>query len=548
MSQLRPLVKMLERSQDEALQVASGQLPGIGWWITHIMLLPMDYETSQASQGTYFVSSLEETVMEYIGRLLACCPRLEVFLDCAPYGSDTPSAVHCVLSLLSASSTLSGTNSSRLRSLEWKYSGPLESDLRANPHITKDLRSLRCCTIYSSDPDPSLRNLNSEFSKELNSHRLSFANLTSLDIWISPKNYAYIHLVAESDLPSLTHFTLRSPPSTGILLKSKAYAALKSFFLMHGSKPHSLELRVWPGDVPSPQLPLSVGVPHVINVPEILSQCPHLTDLVLSARWFASHQPPLDESDGDENTSPFSIPLHTCLERIGLLDTQPPTPCFLHTASEMPCLSCNRRPLVNIPRRGDFGFQRAGAEVTGTTGLMSHRHCTIDRHLRMILYGFKPINLVTKHEQMIVRYHQLSSSSNSSEKRFPRLKSIHLLDSQPDMFELNGRCSSSWRTCHHCMSHVETGFWNAWAARCEERGIALLDRHEKGVLRYPSRSERLEDVMDRYRRFDLDEELRNSVVEFEYRNSTMSDIPGLLLENTVNWFSELRGMLGMICE
>src|SRR5258708_21680863 len=91
MSQLRPLVKMLERSQDEALQVASGQLSGIGWWITHIMLLPMDYETSQASQGTYFVSSLEETVMEYIKRLLACCPRLEVFLDCAPYGADRKS-------------------------------------------------------------------------------------------------------------------------------------------------------------------------------------------------------------------------------------------------------------------------------------------------------------------------------------------------------------------------------------------------------------------------------------------------------------------------
>ncbi len=83
--------------------------------------------------------------------------------------------------------------------------------------------------------------------------------------------------------------------------------------------------------------------------------------------------------------------------------------------------------------------------------------------------------------------------------------------------------------------------------RCEERGIALLDRHEKGVLRYSSRSERLEDVMDRYRRFDLDEELRNSVVEFEYRNSTMNGIPGLL-ENTVNWFSELREMLGMMCE
>src|SRR5258708_3379721 len=160
---------------------------------------------------------------------------------------------------------------------------------------------------------------------------------------------------------------------------------------------------------------------------------------------------------------------------------------------------------------------------------------------------FTPINLVTKHEQMIVRYNQLSSSPNSSEKRFPRLKSIHLLDSQPDMFELNGRCSSSWRTCHHCMLHVETGFWNAWALRCEERGIALLDRHEKGILRYPSRPERLEDVMDRYRRFDLDEELRNSVVEFEYRNSAMNGIPGLL-ENTVNWFSELRKMLGMMCE
>ncbi len=169
--------------------------------------------------------------------------------------------------------------------------------------------------------------------------------------------------------------------------------------------------------------------------------------------------------------------------------------------------------ILTDPGRGEYNGQRGSFVSFGngrtTQPLMSHRHCTIDRHLRMILRGFKPTSISEEKEYLppflVARPQREAaqrmsvgggSSNNDAEarkreKRFPCLKSIHLLDSTPDMFELgggggHGKCHS-WRTCW-CTSRlmcIETSFWAAWATRCTERGVSLLDRHGNVVPSYP---------------------------------------------------------------
>ena len=212
----------------------------------------------------------------------------------------------------------------------------------------------------------------------------------------------------------------------------------------------------------------------------------------------------------------------------------------------------------------------------GMGGLMSHRHCTIDRHFRMMLSGVVPLDEPEPYLCPFVRDVRrdavadmlaaadaqpgggvaggVGHGQNQAEEdilrrifgttpRFPKLETIQLLDSQPRMFSNAKPRSSSARTAsppaaltkptttqaqagigvpHHvtpsgtdvhpidsCGSNdndhdneasnamtacsttcwciplegrVEMNFWGAWAARCEARGIKLLDRAGKRVV------------------------------------------------------------------
>ncbi|KAF8337471.1 uncharacterized protein EI90DRAFT_3118919 [Cantharellus anzutake] len=392
LGRLRPLVYMLECSREKARSDSS--TVDMGRWITHVMFLAADNTGRKSTRDSSLaVSSSPKRITEYVRRLVACCPRLEVFVDCTPYGmDDRPKSV---IASLGAAAGPYPADQSHLRSLEWRHSGPTLNDLCRNHRITDSLETLRCRTFYESESR--LEGHHSDLGPR-QFPVLSFANLTSLDFWISRTNYAHICLMANSTLPSLTHFTLRTSNTTGALLSFEAYDALEAFFDRHGHKLRSLELRVWPGD--EHNLAVSItgeAIATAIDPSTILSQCPSLSDLVLSAAWFAPHPSPSDPFHGD-GISPCHL--------FDLAAHQPPTYWLIDTRAiarthEVPCLSCNRPSLADSltqPKgRSPSSIQWIISEPLGTLGRpMSRRHCTIDRHLRMILHGFKPIDSTTK--------------------------------------------------------------------------------------------------------------------------------------------------------
>ncbi|KAF8337472.1 uncharacterized protein EI90DRAFT_3013683 [Cantharellus anzutake] len=510
LSQLRPLVHMLERSHDEA--VADGRSNGIGWWITHINLIVMDYKPVRGRTVLDLVSydancgDVNSLIVQYLRRLLACCPRLEILLD----------ATH---------TNGLANDHTPLRSLEWNYGGPAVDDLIANPEVVNHLRSLRCYTIHDSEARINFSPAELPNPPSLSIILLPFMNLTSLDLCISQQNHAHLSLLSCTDLPSIAYFTIRTAQPIGILVGSNAILALQSFFASHGHKLLSLDLRICPGDIPPPRsttLLEEEAVRPFVHVPTILGHCPNLKELILSARWFALHSPSFSflQSDSDDggganaHTSPLLIPHHLNIERIGLRDTSWRAEGYSQANSEAPCLSCSRPLLVTPltdPGRGDG----ERAQLT-----LSHRHCTVDRHLRMILGGFKPVSATVKDQ---VQHIPPTSTARrrarlddvAQKKRFPSLVSIHLLDSHPDMFELkDGKCNS-WRTCWctPLAARTETSFWAAWAAKCTERNVKLLDRHGNPVPSYPPNPYTIEDNLDRRPVADLDEELRDSLMK-----------------------------------
>jgi hypothetical protein len=122
---------------------------------------------------------------------------------------------------------------------------------------------------------------------------------------------------------------------------------------------------------------------------------------------------------------------------------------------------------MTSPGRGEYAGQH-GSSAWGTDLVMSHRHCTIDRHLRALLYGFVPLDKLA------------ATRVFSDTPRFPSLTSVRLLDSERGMFDLvgdRGKCDQ-WRTCWCTprVMRVEASFWAAWSLRCGERGVDLLDR------------------------------------------------------------------------
>src|SRR5260370_38665839 len=132
---------------------------------------------------------------------------------------------------------------------------------------------------------------------------------------------------SSSSLPSLTHFTLRSSSPSSNMLGPEPLLSLHSFFATHGSI-RCLDLRFWPGETPAPITFLGdpVAQQGSVSVSAILTQCPNLTDLILSARWFALHTsfttfPHFTAGTAGNNNnnatthiSPFSIPHHSNLE------------------------------------------------------------------------------------------------------------------------------------------------------------------------------------------------------------------------------------------
>lgn len=536
-------------------------------------------------------------------------------------------------------------------------------------------------------------------------------------------------------LPSLTHLAIRTPLSLGTIVGPEAIASLHVFLKAYGPQLKSLDLRVSPGDVePTAQLPPPpAGIPMnpgagngngeqdpvngMLNIPLILARCPNLEELVISARWPSPHSctsssaatatatatanvaaavpPPTNNANPNpnvrQNSSPFSVPCHDNLRRIGLRDTTPHVDGYSSTLSSRPCPCCRRvymlssasevvfggfmggrnsgvNPGAGARTRYDAGTELVSAQMPyrprtspsappttlaatqhpfpsaliesllngallsnayslhetfptssssssngyGTTrgqhgksgmgGVMSHRHCTIDRHFRMMLSGVLPLGEPEPYLPPFVRdrrrnavtdmlaaaddrqfdgsahgfggeggAHRRSTSQTEEDiirrhfgtaPRFPKLETIQLLDSHPAMFsnakpaKPGGRRSRSssasgltrtgslspptpvalalsmiapphvqgsgvprlshraapndtntsggsgrYNDCGYgneesCAStpacgttcwciplegRVEMNFWGAWAARCEARGIKLLDRAGKKV-------------------------------------------------------------------
>jgi hypothetical protein len=522
-------------------------------------------------------------------------------------------------------------------------------------------------------------------------------------------------------LPSLTHLTIRTPSSLGTIVGSEAIASLHVFLKAYGPQLKSLDLRVTPGDVEPnarlPDPPVAAGIPMhpgagngngangnqdpvdgMLNIPLILARCPNLEELVLSARWPSPHSyvtaattapvvpppPNVNNPNGNgnanaprQNPSPFAIPHHDNIRRIGLRDTTPYVDGFSSTLASRSCPCCRRvymlssaselvfggfmggtggsnlgagprhdtgtgtvsaqmpyRPrtsaspatsstsvtqhpfpstliesLLNgallsnayslhesLPSSSSSYASRNGRHIrgqhgtgSGVGGVMSHRHCTIDRHFRMMLTGVIPLGEPAPYLPPFVRdgrrdavadmlaaadghlggpgpqgaqeqgggggghgYRQSQTEEDilrrrfGTAPRFPKLETIQLLDSHPGMFsnakpgrrsrsssvsgsaktanpptpvalalsmisqaqagaggvprsmrhtaasstsdhdraiDGSGTTAACGTTCW-CIpleARVEMNFWGAWAARCEARGIKLLDRAGKKI-------------------------------------------------------------------
>lgn len=218
-------------------------------------------------------------------------------------------------------------------------------------------------------------------------------------------------------LPSLTHLTVRTPSSLGTIVGSEAIASLHVFLKAYGSQLKSLDLRVTPGDVepnarlPDPPVP-PAGIPMhpgagangnqdpvdgMLNIPLILARCPNLEELVLSARWPSPHSfttaattaaatavvpphpPNVNNPNGNpnaqrQNPSPFAIPHHDNLRRIGLRDTTPHADGFSSSLASRSCPCCRRVYTLSSASElvlGGFmggGGSNFGAEARNDTG------------------------------------------------------------------------------------------------------------------------------------------------------------------------------------
>lgn len=306
-SQLCTLVRLIEESRPKS----SSEPHSIGWHITHIKLLATDHDTSRGPFTEDEKRPEDDSTANLIRRLLQSCPRLEVFLDAAPYAfEELPrSAFGPITRALSLdpdappnSSTIDVENSAELessdpeshtrcsiRSLEWGYGCPSISDLISPEHarITRTVRVLRCSAVadpnyifstvqgtlrtaaYTPQLPPSLlhqlelsHSLSSRFRSLNDAPLLYLPNLVALDMYLSARSHQHwATLVCASSttasgdstprmgLPALTHLTIRTPSSLGTIVGPEAVASLHTFLRAYGAQLKSLDLRVCPGDV-----------------------------------------------------------------------------------------------------------------------------------------------------------------------------------------------------------------------------------------------------------------------------------------------------------
>lgn len=422
MSQLERIVDILEQSQ------VNGRV-GLGWWVTHVKLMTVAYHIDEGEPNS--PTGLTR-------RLLALCPRLEVYLDAAPYGEDERP-----LDLLSSTGSFTSF-SPHLRSIEWVYGGPTQEDFKRTPNLVDSIQSLRAMTILDSS------------SMHIPGELFTLPNLTSLDLFILPDSHIQWADIGNTwSLPSLTHLTLRTAPGIGVNVGEDTMVSLLTFFDTHGANIRVLDLNMCPGDANHGAYIVAGAnndddtdeeLEDMFDLGAVLERCPNLIDLVLSARWLWP--------SSAQRTLPLS------LTRIGLRDTAPEGPGFsaLHAAEACP-----------VCARGGLNGPHVGAAIAPATPsphrhpqssfftAMSRRHCTIDRHLRSIL-----------------------------SLRAPSLLAICLLDSTPSMFspsiKMSGHCSN-WRTCWCTMpeTRAEPLFWEVWASVCQARGMRLRGRLGDGI-------------------------------------------------------------------
>ncbi|KAF8321092.1 hypothetical protein DL93DRAFT_1599668 [Clavulina sp. PMI_390] len=337
---------------------------------------------------------------------------------------------------------------------------------------------------------------------------LNWANLASLDMYLSSKSHLHWSTLTtatstsiagtpltRSGLPSLTHLTIRSPGSTGVWMGVEPMTCLHTFLRAYGSQLTSLDLRLTPGDVdpfrtPGPPpvgqfggIPMNpemaammgevVGGAADVNagmfdIPTILARCPNVEELSLSVRWPSPHSnmgpaaPPGQVNpnapgggegipQGQRRTfpSPFAIPAHDKLRRIGLRDATPHAHGYSASLANRACPCCRRvymlssasdaardRDMGEPPYRPQMPSSSAHHSPSASPSLssllstlssssslsavatssqqhpfpstlidaflsgalisqgssnsnapMTNRHCTIDRHLRTMLSG-----------------------------------------------------------------------------------------------------------------------------------------------------------------
>ena len=416
-SQLRSLVHTLERSRDEAKGRHGLASVGLGWWVTHIKMQALD-ERESINGPTY------------LDRLLACCPRLEVYLDARRYGyHERPKEI-----LASFKSYSNSPSKYLLRSLVWSYGGPLMDDLASGQHILDDIRSLRCMTVHSHAVDT------------LSNSLLTFPKLISIDLFISSQLHRHWLIIAQHwSLPNLTHIIIRTPVHSRGIIGPAATRCLYTFLEAHGSNITSLELAIHPGDESRPEGQNAVNAEFsTLSIPSLLSFLPNLQDLVLSARWQV-------DNAGDV------LWHHPSLRRVGLRDAASRAPDFSPTRGHLPCVCATCRHIGGLIAGLEnilYGRQRHAYPH------LTRRQCSINKLLNTFLD-------VDRHPYSVESFYEAPTS-------FPNLQSIYLIDSDMIDSDVDGMGRYPLD---------EEQFWMARVVRCALRNVQLCGRD--GVIFRP---------------------------------------------------------------
>lgn len=485
--QLELLLHVLEASLSSSSRFTPS---GLGWWVTHIKFY-----------------SLHSMAVSHIRRLLACCPRIQVFIDAAPYG------VHQRIDDIFIRSL---PENAPIASLEWIFGGPDTSFFLDFPSITDNLVSLRCMTCH--------------FPRDNFIHpRISFSKLQYLELFLSPETFSTWTFFAENaDFPSLTNCTLRTPTGRSSV-SIEGTRALESFLRKFGAQLQVFTLRVCPGDDMSwdefaetnddnsdDEEPRS----DRISVSRILALCPNLNDIILSSRWLGIHRDRRSPSSSyiHQPTGRHHLGWkHPNVKHVGLYDVGMSADGFSTGLAHRRC-SCTPAPSQS-PRRTYYPWESPPGRSTlqiETDGLdgtvtalpnMTRRQCIIDHELGILLGTHTSPGSISQDTTATTTTHP-HNRYPTRQLSFPNLQSIHLLDADPmEMFDIDmfsfSRSTSSSPLVHAAPTPPfslynrardvpptldERSFWQAWSAKCTNRGVKMVDGDGKMVSRQSSES------------------------------------------------------------